>query len=67
MRWLKPWLSVCDMSLRRVREEESVCVCVCVCEVKGLIIMWMWEMGWFLIGCCCWVRERDVDVKKGWE
>ena len=44
-----------------------VCVCVCVCEVKGLIIMWMWEMGWFLIGCCCWVRERDVDVKKGWE
>ena len=61
---------LCYVSEKSERGRECVCVCVCVCLclfVKGLIIMWMWEMGWFLIGCCCWVRERDVDVKKGWE
>lgn len=30
VRSLKPWLSVCDMSLRRVRAEKRECVCVFV-------------------------------------
>lgn len=52
------------MLLRRVREEKSVCVCVCegfdyyVDVGNGVVFDWVLLLG---------QRERDVDVKKGWE
>ena len=56
---------LCYVSEKSERGRECVCVFVFVCEGFDYYV----DVGngvvfdWVLL----WVRERDVDVKKGWE